>query len=172
MISPFCGKPIIAVQNHNRYAPSILIWLGGDNQTAGARNLTGYQLWTLDSLANTNFPATCQTALTATIKCDPSTEELITPSYRGPLGNATLTSLSWDPSCGQSLLSWCNGVNTNCAGYNWSSGAALSMLGGYIWYCYNETCQKVSNGSYCSGWFFLTNKNCCPYKLTNHRYHR
>ena len=172
MISPFGETPIIAAQNRNGYASSILAWLGGDNQTAGARDLTGYQLYTLDNLTNANFPATCKTALTATIKCDLSTEEWITPSYHGSLGNTTLESLVCDPSCGQSLSSWYNGVNTHCAGYQWSSGAALSMLGGYIWYGYNETCQKASDGSYCSGESFLANEKFCPYMLTNPRFYR
>lgn len=153
MISPFHGNPIIAAQNKNGFASSILAWLGGANQTAGGRNLTGYQLYTLDNLVNTNFPATCQTALTATIKCDPSTEDWVFPSYHGSLGNTTLESLVCDPSCGQSLSNWYSGVNVNCAGYTWSSGAPLSMLGGYILYGYNETCQTAANGSYCSGEF-------------------
>lgn len=37
MISPFQGKPIIAAQNRNGFASSILAWLGGANQTAGPR---------------------------------------------------------------------------------------------------------------------------------------
>jgi hypothetical protein len=156
MISPLNGNAIIAADNRNGYASSILAWLGGANQTAGGRNFTGYQLYTLDGLTNSNSPATCKTALTATINCDETTQQWMSASYHGPLNNATLEASVCDPGCGQSSASRFYGVKANCAGYAWSSGAPLSIFGGYIWYGYNETCQTdQATGDYCSGESFF-----------------
>lgn len=161
MISPLGGNAVIAADNRNGFASSILAWLGGANQTAGSRNFTGYQLYTSDALSKTKSPAICKTALTATIECEDTTRGWQGPSYHGSLDNSTLESLVCDPSCGQSLESWVNGVDMTCAGYTWSSGAPVSIFGGYIWYGYNETCQKdPTTGDYCNGKLFITICHC------------
>ncbi|KAK3937477.1 pectate lyase superfamily protein-domain-containing protein [Diplogelasinospora grovesii] len=151
MASPLNGNPIIAADNRNGFASSLLAWLAGANATVGSRNFTGYELYTLDNLTNSNFPATCQTALTATIQCDAYTLSWIMPSYHGSLENDTLQDMVCDAGCGQSLADWNNGVTANCQGYSWQSGAPLNMFGGYIWYGYNETCDKdASSGQFCN----------------------
>jgi hypothetical protein len=151
MASPLNGNPIIAADNRNGFASSLLAWLAGANATVGSRNFTGYELYSLDNLTNSNFPATCQTAMTATIQCDAYTLSWITPSYHGSLGNDTLQDMVCDAGCGQSLADWNNGVTANCQGYSWQSGAPLNMFGGYIWYGYNETCHKdASSGQFCN----------------------
>lgn len=151
MISPLNGNPIIAKDNRNGFASSILAWFGGANQTTGARNFTGYQLYTLDNLTNTNFPDICKTSLTANIDCADYTNMWTQPSYHGSIDNATLQQLVCAPGCGESLAAWYNGVNTNCAGQTWASGAPTALYGGYIWYGYNETCEKdPATGEYCN----------------------
>jgi hypothetical protein len=74
IISPLDGSPVIAANNRNSYAASILAWLGGADNTASPRNFTGYQIYTQDDLASTNFPDTYKTAITATIRCHDSTQ--------------------------------------------------------------------------------------------------
>ena len=157
MISPLNSAPVVAAANRNGYASSVLAWLQGANQTTGARNVTGYQLYTLEGLASARsgspFPATCQTALAARIDCDASTLSFLTPSYHGSLDNATLQDAVCAPGCGQSLQAWYTAVTKQCAGYTWASGAPLAMSGGYIWYGYNETCQREStsaSAAYCT----------------------
>ncbi|KAF6804656.1 hypothetical protein CMUS01_14800 [Colletotrichum musicola] len=117
MITPFQGTPIVARNNRNGYASSILAWLSGSDQTAGLRNFTGYRLYTLDKLDSMSF----------------SHEQLC------------------DVGCGQSLASWYDGVSKCCGYYKWPSGAPLDMLGGYVWYGYNEMCSKDPvTGKFCS----------------------
>ena len=151
MVSPLNGEPVLAVNNRNGYASSIVEWLGGANQTVGGRNLTGYTLYTSDDLASYDFSATCKTALTATLACADETMQWTSPGYHGSLGNATLQDQVCDVGCRTSLASWYQGVSTNCAGYTWSSGAPLEMAGGYIYYGYNESClADSSTGRYCN----------------------
>ncbi|CAK7227466.1 hypothetical protein SBRCBS47491_006577 [Sporothrix bragantina] len=154
MISPLNGAPVVAAANKNGYASSILAWLEGSTQTTGGRNFTGYQLYTLEGLASsTQFSDTCRTALTARIDCDNATLKFLTPSYHGSLGNTTLQDSVCAASCEYSLLAWMLAVGKQCAGYTWSSGADVTMSGGYILYGYIETCQKESSAAsaaYCS----------------------
>ncbi|CAK7221307.1 hypothetical protein SBRCBS47491_004483 [Sporothrix bragantina] len=157
MISPLNSAPVVAAANKNGYASSVLAWLQGANNTTGARNVTGYQLYTLEGLSavrsGARLPDPCKTALTARIDCDDTTLKFLTPSYHGSLGNATLQNSVCAASCGQSLQAWYTAVNKQCAGRTWASGAPLAMSGGYIWYGYNETCQKEStaaSAAYCT----------------------
>ncbi|KAF6792624.1 hypothetical protein CSOJ01_14144 [Colletotrichum sojae] len=151
MITPFQGTPIVAKNNRNGCASSILAWLGGSDQTAGLRNFTGYQLYTLDKLDSMSFSHVCKNTLTASILCDDSTIEWTMPSYHGTLDNSTLQEQLCDVGCGHSLASWYDGVSKSCGDYQWPSGAPLNMLGGYVWYGYNETCSKDPvTGKFCS----------------------
>ncbi|KAH6857100.1 pectate lyase superfamily protein-domain-containing protein [Chaetomium sp. MPI-CAGE-AT-0009] len=152
MVTPLDGEPILAANNRNGFASSIVAWLGGANQTAGERNITGYTLHTRDDLATYDFSEQCKTALTATIACAAETMHWTSPAYRGSLGNATLQDLVCDVGCGTSLASWYQHVSVSCADFRWPlSGAVLEMTGGYIWYGYNESCSTDSTtGRYCN----------------------
>ncbi|KAK3291667.1 pectate lyase superfamily protein-domain-containing protein [Chaetomium fimeti] len=145
MVTPLNGEPILAANNRNGYASSIVAWLGGANQTAGERNITGYTLHTRDDLATYDFSEQCKTALTATIACAAQTMHWTSPAYRGSLGNATLQDEVCDVGCGTSLASWYRQVSASCADFRWPlSGAVLEMAGRYIWYGYNESCSTDS----------------------------
>ncbi|KAK1767906.1 pectate lyase superfamily protein-domain-containing protein [Phialemonium atrogriseum] len=151
MITPLNGQPVIAINNRNGFASSIVTWLGGANQTVGGRNITGYTLYTRDDLASYGFSEQCKTALTATLACVDQTMQWTSPAYRGSLGNATLQDEVCDVGCRSSLASWYQGVSTSCADYTWNSGAPLEMAGGYVWYGYNESClTDTSTGRYCN----------------------
>lgn len=153
MISPLNGVPVLAKNNRNGYASSIVAWLGGANQTTGGRVFPGYQLYARENLTNTDFSDICKTALTATITCDNTTREWTSPSYHGSLGNATPQTQVCDASCGTSLSSWYHGVSSSCAGFAWPGAVVppLNMTGGYIWYGFNETCQQdTQTGLFCS----------------------
>jgi hypothetical protein len=150
MVTPLNGKPVIARNNRNGYASSIVTWLGGANQTVGNRNITGYTLYTRDDVAAYSFSEQCKTALTATIACADETMQWTSPAYRGSLGNATLQDEVCDGGCRTSLESWYKGVSSSCAGYTWNSGAPLEISGGYIWYGHNESCLTDSKGRYCN----------------------
>ncbi|KAK1995810.1 pectin lyase-like protein [Colletotrichum falcatum] len=151
MVTPLNGQPVSAANNRNGFASSIVTWLGGANQTAGGRNMTGYTLYTRDDLAGYGFSEQCKTALTGTIACVDQTMQWTSPGYRGSLGNATLQDEVCDVGCRASLASWYQGVSSSCADYAWSSGAPLEMAGGYIWYGYNESCQaETGTGRYCN----------------------
>jgi len=152
MLAPLNGEPILARDNRNGFASSIMAWLGGANQTTGERTFPGYQLYTAEDLASTDFSQACKTALITTITCENSTSQWTVPSYHGSLENATFQAWVCDRVCGQSLAGWYQGVESNCAAENtWTLGAPLSMLGGYIWYGFNETCQTdESTGQFCT----------------------
>ncbi|KAK4238207.1 pectate lyase superfamily protein-domain-containing protein [Achaetomium macrosporum] len=151
MVTPLNGEPIIAAHNRNGFASSIVAWLGGANQTVGGRNITGYTLYTRDSLAVYDFSEQCKTALTGTLACAVETSQWTSAAYRGSLGNATLQDEVCDVGCRTSLASWYQHVSASCADYRWPSGAPLQMMGGYIWYGYNESCLTDSTtGRYCN----------------------
>lgn len=152
MVTPLNGEPVMARNNRNGFASSIVAWLGGaNNQTVGGRNITGYTLYSRDDLASYGFSEQCKTALTATIACADETMKWTSPAYRGSLGNATLQDEVCDAGCGTSVASWYRGVSSSCADYTWPSGAPLEMTGGYIWYGFNESClTDSSTGRYCN----------------------
>ncbi|KAL3443939.1 hypothetical protein BJX65DRAFT_311416 [Aspergillus insuetus] len=71
MVSPFNGVPTYACNNVNGFLLSILAWLGGAEQTTGERDFPGFSIYTTESLEKNDLPASCVTALTALIKCNP-----------------------------------------------------------------------------------------------------
>jgi hypothetical protein len=151
MISPLNGIPTYSRNNKNGFASSILAWLGGANQTTGLRTFQGFQLYSADFLNSLFLPPACVTALTATIDCDDQVKSSSIPAWRGPLGDKNTTDSICDSGYGNSVASYFNMVQSSCAGYN-ITDAPATMLGGYIWQGYNETCAKDPNtGSYCNG---------------------
>jgi hypothetical protein len=151
MISPVNGVATIAAQNRNGFASSLLAWLGGSTQQTGTRTFEGYQLYNEDLFTYSKFPKTCQNALSAVIKCDDYTRAWTEASYHGDLGNMTLTNSICDLGCSTSINSWISGVNTYCNGYKFDDGSPPAVLGRYILYGVQETCQKdPSSGAYCN----------------------
>lgn len=155
MISPLNGVPTLSAANQNGFTASLLAWLEGANQTTGERTFPGFQLYTDDFISTLNLPSICATALTASIYCNNLLSTYTTPQWAGSLGNITLTNSVCDSGCGSSLASYFNTVQSACSGYN-ITGAPPTMLGGYVWQGYNETCLKdPTTGQYCNGKCFL-----------------
>lgn len=152
MISPENGIPTDSLPNRNGFTASILGWLQGANETVGTRLFPGFQLYTSDFISSLKLPKTCQTALTSTIYCNDMISSWTRPEYRGSLNNLTLTKSVCDPSCGASLATYFNTVSSTCAGYN-ITGAPPTMLGGYVWEGYNETCLRDNDltKDFCNG---------------------
>ncbi|KAL6234792.1 hypothetical protein BDW75DRAFT_230891 [Aspergillus navahoensis] len=150
MVTSFQGFPTYAKDNVNGFLSSILVWLGGANQTAGGREFPGFSIYSSSTLEAADFPLSCKTALTDLIKCDPYMSTMMMASYHGSLNNDTLTESLCDPSCGTSLQQWFSSVQHNCAGYN-ISGSPPELYGGRMWAAYNETCSKDKDtGKYCN----------------------
>jgi hypothetical protein len=136
----------------NGFASIILAWLGGSTRTTGARAFEGYQIYTADSFEYSKLSVACQNALQAAILCDDYTRFWTQASYHGNLGDAALTDSICDAGCASSLAQWVKGVNTSCAGHTSDDGLPPAVLGNYIWYGVNETCQKdESTRAYCNG---------------------
>ncbi|KAF3801934.1 putative glucan endo-1 3-beta-glucosidase [Colletotrichum gloeosporioides] len=117
MVTALNGQPVSAANNRNGFASSIVTWLGGANQTAGGRNVTGYTPHTRDDLAGNSFSEQCKTALTGTIACVNQAMQWTSLGYRGSLDNATLQDEVCDVGCRSSLASWYQGVSSSCADY-------------------------------------------------------
>ena len=132
MISPANGVPTLSSSNQNGFTASLLAWLEGSNQTTGARNFTGFQLYSTDFISELRLPSTCVTALTAKIYCNNLLATYTNPEWAGSLGNDTLTDSVCQAGCGTSLKSYYDTVKSSCNGYN-VTGAPPSMLGGYVW---------------------------------------
>jgi hypothetical protein len=153
MITPYNGVPTNSSANQNGFTASVLAWLEGANQTIGSRVFPGFQVYSPDFISTLGLPATCQTALTASIYCNSLVSTWTSPAYRGSLDNRTLTISVCDAGCGSSLATYFNTVNSACAGYS-ITGAPPTMLGGYMWEGYNETCLANTVAvpiEYCNG---------------------
>lgn len=151
MVTPFKGTPTYAKDNINGLLSSILVWLGGVNQTAGEREFSGFNIYKSATLDEFDFPISCKTALTGSIDCNSYLGTMMMPMYHGSLHNDTLTKSLCASTCGSSLQSWFDSVQTNCAGYN-ISGAPPEMYGGRLWAAYNETCSVDKDSEkYCNG---------------------
>jgi hypothetical protein len=158
MITPFRGTPTYAKDNVNGFLSSILVWLGGVNQTAGEREFQGFSIYSSSTIDAADLPMNCKTSLADSFKCDPYLSTMMMATYHGSLYNDTLTESLCDPGCGKSLGQWVGSVQHNCAGYN-ISGAPLELYGGRMWAAYNETCSKdKETGKYCNG----TSTSCIP----------
>ncbi|GME48353.1 hypothetical protein CDV56_101071 [Neofusicoccum parvum] len=152
MVSPLGAVPTYARDNVNGFLSSILAWLQGADKVIGERDFPGFQLYTLNGLAEKKLPDTCKTALTQLVKCDGFVSSFREPKYHGTLNNVTFTDSICDAGCGESLKGWFDNVQSTCAGYNLTNSNALpTLLGGRLWAGYNETCLKDEAGEqYCN----------------------
>jgi len=120
--------------------------------TLAAQAVDPYQLYKETDFEFSDLTKTCQSALLVTINCDEYTKAWTGPEYHGAVGDSTLTNLVCAPACAKSLASWVRSVDSSCAGSTFGDGSPPAMLGNYIWYGWNETCQKdPSTGKYCNG---------------------
>ncbi|OOQ88034.1 LysM domain protein [Penicillium brasilianum] len=150
MVSPVGETPTYSKDNVNGYMSSILAWARGPGENIGARAFAGFQVYTSDDDILRGLSSSCVTALTQNIACHLWVSTWAEPSYHGSLYNHTLTDSICDPSCGLSLKSWFDGVQTSCAGQN-ITGAMPTKVGGYMYEGYNETCSTDSTtGEYCN----------------------
>ena len=110
----------------------------------------GFQIYEAEDL-NGLVTDACATALSQTIHCSPYFMQYQSPRVGQSTGDSALTDMLCDPSCGVSLQSWFDNVASNCAD-QFLGDADPTLLGGYVWQGYNETCLKdPSTGEYCTG---------------------
>lgn len=150
MVSPVNEIATLSANNVNGFMSSILAWVRENNKTIGAEQFPGFQLYDLADLDG--LTATCATALTQTIHCADYFLLYQSPMVGRPIGNTTVTDLLCDSSCGTSLKSWFDNVASNCANQTIGGDTPPTLLGGYIWEGYNQTCLKdPTTGDYCTG---------------------
>ncbi|KAI3194501.1 CAZyme family GH55 [Penicillium roqueforti] len=152
MVSPTGETPTYAKDNKNGFLSSLLAWIRGSKVVIGGRDLPGFYVWDANTDADlmTGLPDSCKTSLTQLVGCDSYARLFLAESYRGSLGNDTLTESVCDESCGVSLKRWFDNVASDCKGYNVSDSAA-TKYGGQIWSGWNETCLKdTRTGEYCN----------------------
>ncbi|RYP62497.1 hypothetical protein DL769_007276 [Monosporascus sp. CRB-8-3] len=151
MISPLNGVPTLGKPNKNGFASSILAWLGGAKQVTGKRQFEGYRIHTEGTLGLGVFPDACQNALTALVRCDNATREWTRAQYHGIMPSEVGVDSVCNASCAQSISDWSNAVDTYCAGLEWDGSATPGIMGSFISYGINETCQTdKKSGRYCN----------------------
>jgi len=120
--------------------------------TLAAQAANPYQLYEEADFAFSDLTKTCQSALLATINCEEYTKAWTGPEYHGVVGDSALTDSICAPTCAKSLASWVRSVDSSCGRSAFSDGSPPAILGNYIWYGWNETCQKEpGTGKYCNG---------------------
>ncbi|KAF7556581.1 hypothetical protein G7Z17_g1326 [Cylindrodendrum hubeiense] len=151
MISPLNGAPTLGKPNRNGFASSILAWLGGAKQVTGKRDFVGYKVHTENTIGLSVFPDTCKNALTALVRCDNNTRGWKRAEYHGIMPKEIDVNSVCDVGCAQSISDWLKAVDTYCAGLEWEDGTAPGILGSFISYGINETCQTdKKSGRYCN----------------------
>ncbi|KAK2846374.1 hypothetical protein FQN49_005788 [Arthroderma sp. PD_2] len=149
MVTPYGTKPTYARDNKNGFLSSILAWVRDKNTTViGERDFPGFQLY--DGKPPEGLTTTCMNAVAQRIICHPHLLQWQSPSYHGPPDLKELTDYVCDKGCGESLKSWFDTVSLACSGQN-ITGAIPTILGGYIYQGYNETCHlDKDSGRYCN----------------------
>lgn len=151
MVTPRGLRPTYAAENKNGYTSSLLAWVREKETVIGEREFPGFHLYENSSLID--ITKVCRTAVTQRIDCHPLYQSWQTPIYHGILDSEEITDMMCDEGCGKSLKSWFETVELACAGQN-ITGAVPTMLGGFLWQGYNETCLKdTDTGKYCNGKF-------------------
>jgi hypothetical protein len=156
MITPVKELAALAKDNRNGFLSSILVWVrNSSDSTIGELDFAGFRIYSPGSLYIEDLSATCQTALTQTIKCHSKLRAWQQPATRRSLGNVTLTDEVCDAGCGNSLRSYYEAVTAACQGQNFTVAAGVTFperAGGTIWTGYNETCLKdPTTDEYCNG---------------------
>ncbi|KAL2811038.1 pectate lyase superfamily protein-domain-containing protein [Aspergillus granulosus] len=141
-ISPLGEIAIYAQDSRNGYTSSLLGWFR-EGKLIGERNFTGFHMYeeSTDSHFLSEFTSVCRTSMTQRIDCHDETYLLQGRSWKGGLGNDTLSDLVCSPGCEASIASWFNGVAGNCATEK-ERALIPTRLGGQLWAGWNETCLK------------------------------
>lgn len=182
MVSPLRSAATMAADNKNGFLSSVVAWLQGAKESSGLRQFVGFQVYTSKDVDNLRPPVslTCRTALTKRIECHEDVESFARLSLRSTIGNKTEADAVCDAGCGKSLDSWFQGVTNACGGFSTDDGAPLTLLGGYMYAGYNETCLMDKSGKdYCvdlisdfsvvSGIEGMTDKDICSDCFTGFR---
>ncbi|KAJ4160088.1 hypothetical protein NW754_003212 [Fusarium falciforme] len=141
MVSPLNGVPTLGKPNRNGFASSILAWLGGSKNVTGQRTFPGYKIHSENTIGIDDFSEACQNALTALVRCDNATSEWTRASYHGILPIDVDVDSVCDAGCARAILDWQSAVDTYCGDSKWANGAPAGVMGSFISYGINETCQ-------------------------------
>lgn len=149
MVTPRGIRPTYAAENKNGYTSSLLAWVRDKNTTIGERLFPGFHLYENRTLPD--ITKTCRTAVTQRIDCHSLYLEWVRPTYHGTFFDGQFNQDLCDTGCKRSLQNWFGTVELACAGQN-ITGALPTLLGGYLYQGYNETCLKdTTTGKYCNG---------------------
>jgi hypothetical protein len=151
MVSPVKNIATMANVNQNGFLSSILAWVR--NGTIGERDFPGFVLYnaTEDVDILDDLSQGCQTALTATVKCDYEVARFRELRYRGALESRNMTDSVCDVGCSRSLGLWFDTVTSSCRGYQ-VNDAIPNRAGGIVWAAWNETClMDPELQEYCGG---------------------
>lgn len=155
MVTPVGELVTRAIDNRNGFLSSILAWVrNSTNTTIGEREFAGFQIYYPESSYIEDLTATCQTAMTQTIKCHEMLQAWQQPEIRSSLEDKNLTDAVCDAGCGRSLKSYYDSVLSACQGQNFTVQAGVTFparAGGTIWTGYNETCLRDrTTENYCN----------------------
>ncbi|KAG6979853.1 WSC domain-containing protein [Fusarium oxysporum f. sp. conglutinans] len=151
MASPLNGVPTLGKPNRNGFASSILAWLGGSKNITGQRNFEGYRIHSELTIGIEEFSEACQNALTALVRCDNIISEWRSAAYHGILPIEVDVDSICDKDCAEAISDWLSAVDTYCGDSKWENGAAAGVMGSFISYGINETCQTdKKTGKYCN----------------------
>ncbi|RSL90064.1 hypothetical protein CEP51_000949 [Fusarium floridanum] len=140
-ISVFATGHQHTLSKHYGFASSILAWLRGSKNVTGERTFTGYRIHSEDTIGIDDFSEACQNALTALVRCDDATSEWTRASYHGILPIDVDVDSVCDTGCAQAISDWQSAVDTYCGDSKWANGAPAGVMGSFISYGINETCQ-------------------------------
>ncbi|KAF9893487.1 hypothetical protein FE257_010799 [Aspergillus nanangensis] len=149
MVSPVNEKATLSTNNMNGFMASILAWVREQDEVIGQELFPGFQIYALENLNKVaELSATCKTALSQTIHCAPYLETRQSPSVGQYFENSTDADIICAPSCGESLKSWFDNVSSGCMNQTLGNSHP-TLLGGYIYAAYNQTCLKdTKTGNY------------------------
>ena len=115
------------------------------------RIFPGFSPYEFSDLDESGLPHYCQVALVQKIQCEDTVAGYDEPARSGSIEDKELYDQVCDGFCGESLAAYFDIVKNGCRGYN-ITGAPATMLGGYMWEAWNETCYlEPQTGRYCNG---------------------
>ncbi|KAK2731146.1 hypothetical protein FQN57_003634 [Myotisia sp. PD_48] len=148
MVTPRGFRPTYAAENKNGFTSSLLAWVREKETVIGEREFPGFHLYVNNTL--TDITKVCRTAVTQRIDCHSIYLQWQTPIYHGIFESDEITNVICEEDCKKSLKNWFETVEFACAGQN-ITGAVPTILGGFLYQGYNETCLKdTTTGKYCN----------------------
>ncbi|KAH7305819.1 pectate lyase superfamily protein-domain-containing protein, partial [Stachybotrys elegans] len=147
MISPLNGKPTLGKPNRNGFASSLLAWLGGAKQMTGRRDFAGYRIHDEGTAGLDVFPAACQNALKALVRCDNGTSEWTTPEYHGIMPDEVDVNSVCDAGCAQSISDWTKATDV-IAGFGDAEGIDAMKTAELCSDCYIGRLKMMQSSNY------------------------